>query len=294
MFTQFFGNFLLNSCYITYEQLSEVLEEVKNTKIKLGVMAINSNLMTAEQVKKVHHMQSRVDKKFGEIAVQLGYMTDEQVMQLLSKQQNSYLQLSQTILDKGFMTLSDLEKALKDYKIMYKLDNINFSDSQNKMISSLISQFYTINKKEAFIYTDYIMILFKNIVRFIGDDFIPKKQSTTLKIDDEVVVSQNLKGNNNIYTAIISNKVVLTQFANRFSEEDFEEYNDFAQDCVGEFLNLVNGIFSVNQSNVNSLEYEQTPQTFNNILDLENVKNAILVPVHFTFGIVNFVIADID
>ena len=57
MFTQFFGNYLLNQRLVSPEQLTEALELQKTTRLKLGVLAINAGYMTAAQVDEVHNAQ---------------------------------------------------------------------------------------------------------------------------------------------------------------------------------------------------------------------------------------------
>ena len=65
MFTQFFGNYLLNHGLVTSQQLSRALTDQKNTRAKLGVLAINAGYMTPEQVDAVHTEQQRVDMRMG-------------------------------------------------------------------------------------------------------------------------------------------------------------------------------------------------------------------------------------
>ncbi|QSX05747.1 hypothetical protein JYG23_13945 [Sedimentibacter sp. zth1] len=294
MFTQFFGNYLLSNEHLTSDQLSNVLVAQKNAKVKLGVLAINAGLMTSEQVRKVHHMQSKVDKKFGNIAVELGYLTDDQVVELLNEQKSGYLLLGQTIVDKGYMTLEQIEIALENYKKEHKIENINFSDAQNYKLLSVIEEFYKFkNRKDATIYAEYISLLFKNIIRFIGQDFIPLNQFQFENKKCDLLASQNINGKFSTYTAIEGNEEALIKFASRFSEEEYAENNEYVMASVGEFLNLNNGIFSVNMSNTNNIELELTPQDIQSNIELKNLKNAICIPVRFTFGIINFIMADI-
>ena len=54
MFTQFFGNYLLNQNLVSPEHLAEALQQQSKTRMKLGVLAINEGLLSAEQVEKAH------------------------------------------------------------------------------------------------------------------------------------------------------------------------------------------------------------------------------------------------
>ncbi|HOA79999.1 MAG TPA: chemotaxis protein CheX, partial [Defluviitaleaceae bacterium] len=65
MFTQYFGNYLLNKGYLTAEQLHDALEEIKDARLKLGVLSVNAGYMTAEQTEEVNEAQKKYDKRFG-------------------------------------------------------------------------------------------------------------------------------------------------------------------------------------------------------------------------------------
>jgi len=174
MFSQFFGNFILNNKLVTPSQLADALEVKSSTRLKLGVLAINAGLMTSSQVEEVHSMQSRVDKRFGDIAVDLGFVTEEQINSLLSTQKTGYLILGQALVDKGYLTNSQFEQALSDYKEKFKLSDDDFTSEKQDKLDNIISEFYhfdTISNAKKF--TQYVHLLFKNLIRFIGDDFTP-------------------------------------------------------------------------------------------------------------------------
>ena len=56
-------------------------------------------------------------------------------------------------------------------------------------------------------------------------------------------------------------------------------------------MSLTNGIFCVNMSNANRMELDLTPQIFGRNRKLLRLKNAFCVPIKFSFGIINFIIA---
>ena len=79
MYTQFFGNYLLEKDIITTEQLLDALQEQSKVHLKLGTLAIHEGYMTAGEVDNIIIMQTHQDKKFGELAIEEGYLTEEQV-----------------------------------------------------------------------------------------------------------------------------------------------------------------------------------------------------------------------
>ena len=78
----------------------------------------------------------------------------------------------------------------------------------------------------------------------------------------------------------------MTALASRYACEEITEPGEFAEACVGEFLNLQNGLFAVNQSNTVNVELNITPQTADRDVDVEGVA----VVLSFSFGDVSIVI----
>ena len=156
MFAQFFGSFLLHKGLVTAADLTQAFEEKKNTRMRLGVLAINAGLMTSEQVEHVNVTQQSVDKRFGDLCVELGYLTDGDVERLLSEQPTDYLLLGQTLVNSGVMSNADFESAIIEYKNENSLSNDDISGNQSDKLSKLISGFYHFDTAaNARIYTEY-------------------------------------------------------------------------------------------------------------------------------------------
>ena len=292
MFTQFFGNYLLNKKLVSTWQLTEALQLQKTTRLKLGVLAINAGYMTAEQVDDVHNAQTRIDKRIGDIAVDMGYLTVEQVEELLSSQKTGHLLLGQALVDKGYMTTKQFEAALNSYKEQNAITDADFTNSQNEKIESVIKNFYHFNSfKNSDIFTDYVSLLFKNVIRFIGDDFTPLEASIVNVYQANWMASQHIKGKFNAFTAIEGNEISFINFASRYAGETFTDNDEYVQASVGEFLNLHNGLFTVNMSNDRQLELEMAPQDVTFRKDLNTSSDTFCIPVCFPFGTINFIIS---
>lgn len=291
MFTQFFGNYLLHHQLVSPEHLSEVLQTMKNTRLKLGVLAINAGLMTAEQVEKAHDEQQRVDKRIGDVMVDMGFLSKDQVEELFKTQPAGHLLLGQTLVDKGYMTNAEFEKAINDYKQENSITESDFSDANSDAAKKLVKSFYNFENGENPAYmTEYVSLLFKNLIRFIGDDFTPMEAC----IADEPItkcVIQRIEGGTNAVTAIQADDKAIVDFASRFAKEQLDAADEYAEACVSEFINLHNGLFAVNMSNDNGVELKLQPQYACESLDLSDVPTACVIPVCFSFGTVNFVIS---
>lgn len=292
MFAQFFGSYLLNKGLVTSQQLATALEQKKNTRLKLGVLAINAKLMTAEQVEIVNQAQASKDMRFGDLAVSMGFIKSSDVDELLKQQPADYLVLGQTLVNNGIMSNSQFEKAINDYKTNHSLSDEDLSNDQNTKLSQLISEFYHFETSEnAKAYTAYLTLLFKNIVRFVGDDFTPLEASIIRDMDANYYVSQSISGNISCNTAIEAEEYQYLKFASRFAGEDITDIGEFAHASVGEFLNLHNGLFTVNLSNDFGVELNLSPQEYCDHEKKIFGNSAFCIPVSFSFGIVNFIIS---
>lgn len=293
MFTQFFGNYLLNQRLVSNWQLIEALELQKNTKLKLGVLAINAGYMTAAQVDEVHAAQQRMDKRMGDIAVEMGYLTQEKVTELLSSQKMGHLLLGQALVDKGYMTNRQFETALNEYKQANQISDIDFTSSQKKKVETAIRSFYNFNSfKNADLFTEYLALLFKNLIRFIGDDFAPLDSKLVTDYPTIWLASQVITGKFSAFTAIEGTETAFISFASRYAEETFTDNDEYVKASIAEFLNLHNGLFTVNMSNERQLELGMAPQLVDNKRLLKTSSDMFCIPICFPFGTVNILLSN--
>lgn len=293
MFAQFFGSYLLNNGIVSTDDLAQAFEDKKHTRMRLGVLAINAGLMTSDQVEHVNVTQQSVDKRFGDLAVELGYVTNEDVGRLLSEQPTDYLLLGQTLVNNGAMSNATFESAIVDYKAKNDLSAEDISGNQNEKLAQLVKEFYHFDTaKNARIYTDYTTLLFKNIIRFIGDDFTPLEATIVHNYEAKHLVKQEITGGYSSICCIASDSEEYLAFAERFAKESFSEIDDFVDATVGEFLNVHNGLYAVNESNEHGIELTLNPQEIFTNQTVEFGKPAFCIPVSFSFGEINFIISN--
>lgn len=291
MFTQFFGNYLVNENIITSKQLVEALKLKSSTKVKLGVLAINAGYMNAEQVNKVHNMQSKVDKRIGDIAVDMGYLMEAQVEELLSSQKPDYLLLGQTLIDNDFLTNEEFSNALNTYKEKYALEDADLTGSSEKARKILSDFFDFSNAKNPDILVNFVELLINNLIRFVGDDFTPmdSKEAITISSSPDLIsVNQGIIGTYSSDVSIVSDEKSFISFASRFALEEFQENNEYVKASVEDFLNLNNGLFIVNESQMHNIELTlNAPETIKNGARTEQPH--YVLAVCYPFGIVNFI-----
>ncbi|HWR39348.1 MAG TPA: hypothetical protein VN611_07590 [Patescibacteria group bacterium] len=291
MFGQYFGQYLLNKGILTAQQLFEAADLQRSVRVKLGVLAINNGIMHANQVEEVHYLQRIQDRKFGEIALEKNYITDTQLDELLDSQRRRQISLSQAIVDKGFLSLTQLEEALDRYKRDNKFSDSQLAALQSTDTDSIVRIMLDLTEygDDGLVYYDYIALMVRNMLRFLGEDAtLSAKRSLPKKIPDWLV-SQLIIGNNTVFTAISMNDEVLMETARRFSEEPLTAIDELTRDSVAEFLNLHNGIFIVNMSDKGT-ELDMTPQKTEHNVPLESGRGCV-IPFQLSYGEIQLILS---
>ncbi len=291
MFTQFFGNYLLQQQLVSPEHLSEVLLTMKDTRPQIGMLAINAGLMTAVQVEKAHHEQQKADKRIGDVMVDMGYISRADVEKLLKSQPAGHIILGQALVNSGYMTTSQFEQALNLYKTENSISDADFISENDASAQRLVRNFYNFNSINGSGYmTGYVSLLFKNLIRFIGSDFTPMDAHAIMGALS-ACSAQRIDGGIHALTVIDADASSMIEFASRFTNERLTAEDDYTHACISNFINLHNGIFAGTVANEEGLRLNLESQRFYERFDMSELSNACVIPVCFSFGTVNFIIA---
>lgn len=292
MFSQFFGNYLLENDLVTKKELSEVLAAQDKARVKLGVLAVNLGFMAADEIDKVHEKQATEDKLFGELAVELGYLTEDELEEVLSTQKKEHLLMSQTLVDKGFMTLQELEKAIADYKEDNKLTDEEFKALKDNNVEKIVDAFLDFGSVEddAF-YKDYAVLLVNNLVRFISSKLRLKGLEMVNKYEVDWGAYQKIHGDKILFTAAAAQADEFVRFAEIYADMEFEQPDELVCDSVAEFINLQNGIFTVNSSD-SGIKLEMKPQSSLENRSFDFLEKAYVISIEFEFGKVDFIMSN--
>lgn len=284
MVSQFFAQYILNQGLLTPAQVQEALESRRMAQPKLGVAAINLGYLTAEQVEEIHKLQYRIDKRFGEIALSEGYLTQEQLNAVLADQRNDDLRFGQALVDKGFLSLEELAGVIAEYKQASELEQ----PSDLTLIKDWIFQHLSFAEEEedAVLYCDYIALFLRAIVRFL--DASPLLVSGSAGASERWAVSQSMTGDLVLHSCLLIDDSVLLEIAKRYSCEQLIEIDELALDSVGEFLNVTNGLFCINLSNL-GLDLDLHPQMVARECTAVH-RNACSVTVDIGFGKIELVL----
>lgn len=288
MFSQYFGQYLLNRELISREQLTIALNDQQSVHVKFGVIAVDEGFMTASQVEEVHEKQKQVDKRFGEIAIDFGYLTTNQVEALVANQKQNHLFLAQAIIDRAYMTIEQFGEALKAYKKEHSLSNDRFEAMKRGNIELLVENILE-GQDEKERYGEYLSLFAKNMIRFIDDHVYIEVAGQEVTQPDAWVIHQEISGKSPLFTGMTMTDEVLLQIASIHAEEELTEVDELAQASVCEFLNLHNGIYLVNMSNM-GIELAMKPQEIHRSAKVTG--EVFIVTVHTSKGSFQLFLSD--
>ena len=289
MYTQFFGNYLLANNLITKEQLFSAMRRMSDEHMRLGTLAINAGYMTSGEVNQVVIEQTHVDRKFGELAIDLGFLSNQQVVELLQEQSPDYLLLGQLLVDDGVLTYQDFEKIIADYRSANELIDLDMTQDNHDNIARLFENFLVVSEEPVSVYGRlYMELLFNNFVRFIGEDFTALDPEQISAYPPECCVSQKVLGDYSVTSYLSMDEATAIAFASRYVNEEFTEYDEYVQASLADFLNLHNGLFIVNTSNIESKELSITAPLEVESPVLEFTNRTYHFPILYSFGLVHF------
>ncbi len=246
MFGVYFGKYLMEKGIISGDDYRQLFEKSKNSKVKLGLLAVETGLLTAEQADEINQIQQREDKRFGDIAVEKDYLTEEDVSDLLDRQGDPYLLYVQALSEGGFLTLDEIQKELVSYRKERHLSSLDLAAIKTGDVDRIIPIFMKDDSIPPFI-KEYIALTARNVVRFVDRFFRMGHIETVTEVEAEHLASQRLSGQHVFYAALCGDVSSVTILAKNFAKTTFavtEADGIDALDAANEFLNCNNGLFS--------------------------------------------------
>lgn len=241
MFEQFFGNYLIDKKKLTLEQFAQLMKQQKETRAKLGLIAVSENLLTIEQADEVNRIQVRLDKRFGDIAIDKEYLTSEQVIHLLSQQGNPYMIFLQNVIENEFLLPEELEKCIIEYQ---KENGFTKTDMENLKSGDTDRIVPIFMPQDHAFYFDYVNLTMRMLVRLLNVPFHFGKAERHNTYSFEFMGSQTMEGAHDFLIGLAGNGKSLLEIANPFAKEDFLLVDEDAFDSICEFINCINGLFA--------------------------------------------------
>ena len=243
MFSQLFGNYLIEKEIIKKEEYAAAIQKQLSVRVKLGTIAIAEGLLTEEEVDTINKLQMQFDKRFGDIAIEKGLLTLEQIGDLLDKQGNPYMQFIESLTECTKLSAAVLDKTLSAFQKEKGFSEADMTALKNDNLDSLIPIFAFSAKPHV---TELAGLVVRNINRFITRNFYIGKIKHVDSFDYCNLAGQKTVGNDDIYLAFADadNNGAFTMLASNFSGEEHTEADGNAFDAVCEFINVNSGLYA--------------------------------------------------
>ncbi len=287
MFNQIFGKFLLEQKLISSEQWTEIQEDQKKTRVRLGLIAVSEKLLSQEQADKINRKQALEDKRFGDIAVEMGFLTESQVGRLLKLQGNPYLSFAQAATELGIMTIAEVEAAMNLYQQANGFTNTDMEDFRSGDVDRMIPLYVRSSKP---ISAGLVGVMIRTIIRLIDSDILVEASYTADSFEFQNLAMQEVEGEHSILLGLAGEGNNLLAVAETFGREEFGSMDLFAFDSVCEFINCVNGLYA-SELSLRNVQVDMVPPTFYQGGHVTAEDKLLIVPIYVQGRKIRIVIA---
>lgn len=251
------GRYLVQKGKISDEKLSEILNNMKKARVKLGVIAVSEGIMTISQTEEINRLQAVMDKRFGDLAIENNYLTLKQLDTLVQKQGSQAMIFLQTLLDRGIFTMEEADCFFEEFQEYYGLSSDQIEDIKVGNLEKIIPLFMPNISHEL---QQLAGIAVRTIMRCTDSDIAIEKAEICHEINGKNGSFQSIQKEDgtSITIGLIEDAGGFLNAASLFAGEEFEEVNLDALDSCGELLNCINGIYATMKSK-NGEEFELLP-----------------------------------
>ncbi len=248
MFSQFFGNYLLNNGAITEDQFSSCMEYMRANRVKLGLVAESEGLITRAQAEELNRLQMQTDKRFGDLAVEKGYLTDTDISHLLQLQGSPYLIFVQALEENGILPRDKCMELVSQFQKDAGLTKSALEAIKCGDFDRLLPSFIHTDKERCL---PIISLALRNIVRFVSPYIRIEAAERATEYSARYIAYQKTTGAYEGFLGFGSNDDAILTIADGYAGEYFEKPDMDALDSVGEFTNCINGL------NATELSYQE-------------------------------------
>lgn len=261
MFTQLFGKYLIEENILTSDENRALHDEMNQTRVRLGTIAVADGILTEKQVEEINHLQTQMDKRFGDIAVEKGYLTDKQIEDMLSKQGNASMKYYQLLSEKKSISMEDIEGHVKGFQKKYGFTDNELDAIKGDDYATLISFFALVRDK---LITDMAGLVMRNLTRFVTSDFYFGRMKKSTDYTYANLAGQKAYGENAIYLGFATRDDTdgIVALAKGYAKDVAISGSDEVYDALCEFSNLNNGLLSTELSKHDEFSDMNPPQVF--------------------------------
>lgn len=233
------AQYFLNEGVMPLEQIEPLLPKMREKEIQLPVKALRQRMVDPAVLDEIGSVST---EKFIEIAKEKGLLTGAQINELLEESGGESLHFAQYLLDEGTLNFSELEVYFKERENMKELP-VHYA------IRTLCGE--QLELESAF-YSDFMEIFMNSLMDFLRAPAVISLEPVSEKVFSTDLAthaaSQCMNGDVSIVTGILAENDKFLELASRYSEEDLTEIDEIAIDSIQEFLNVINGIYSIQLS----------------------------------------------
>lgn len=261
MFTQLLGKYLVDNSIISADDNRQLHDEMSQTRVKLGTIAIAEGLLNDQQVEEINHLQTQQDKRFGDIAIGLGYITEEQLDAMLSKQGNASMKYYQLLNERKGVAMGDIETYVKGFQTSMGFTDNELEAIKNDDFATLMTFFALVRDK---LITDMAGLVMRNLTRFVTSDFYFGRMKRSTDYSYSIIAGQKAIGNNAIYVGFAAGSDIdgIMELAKGYAKGVALSGSEEVYDAVCEFSNLNNGLLSSELSKHDEFSDMNPPQVF--------------------------------
>ncbi len=191
------------------------------------------------------------------------------------------------------MTMETFESEIVAYKEACELTDEQFEGLKSNNVDMIVRAFIAFDDSVLTKhYGDYVALFLKNLIRFIDGNIRIDRVSKVQNDSFDHMVRQTITGEENIFTGLACDEKTFLSLAGRYADEKFKAVEEYPIDAAGEFLNLHNGLFTVNMSN-EGVEMTIDIQSYIDAPTLNPSKDLYKVPVYTSIGTINIIIGQL-
>ncbi len=232
MNSHYFAQYLLNTGVFSADEVQRLLAKAMEIQVQLPVLALRQGILSAGQIAPLAELS---EADFAKAALKKALLTESQIRNLRESVTGESLRFAQVLLSEkllDYVRLAELFSA-------YEQDGNPLRVAVAKVADGMLEE-------ELGAYGDYVELFMQSLLRFMNMPAVIDVQSMPLDAEMPAhIVSQRMGGDLNLVGGIFAEDRVFAGLAARYSREDIKSVDDLAIDSLGEFLNVMNGLFAV-------------------------------------------------
>lgn len=230
----YFAQYLLNTGEVAPNDLPSLLSESASAEPRLSILAMQDGLLTGAQAAALAALGS----DFADAAQEKKLLTAGQIAALKRSVPDESARFAEALFRQGnhdYQRMGDLLLAGR-----------TATDPVREVVAR---RGRDLLPDEVERYSDFVAIFLRSVIRFMDTPAVISTEEPDLNSEVRTfAVSQRLMGDLALVTGLLAREDMFVEMARRYSHEEIHIVDEMAIDSLGEFLNVVNGLFIVDMA----------------------------------------------